>query len=282
MTLKQRRCWYNRIGLVGGLGLLVSVPLLAQGTKTVPLLFVSKGSDTGLLLGASQGGTWISWEKTQPLLKGGEKFQFYSPMSRAGLVTGKKPELAPASGAAYLIGLSGHKQTQSTLIGLKDATWNPLPRVPKALSPQSATYLALVTDFLKTKGITGTKPVIAQLWQVDLEGDGVAEILLNVQSPDYDKVIALDRPLKPNDFSLVLLRRVVGGKPQMSTLMGDIHKKAETDTPNRYTLSHVLDLNGDGKLEVVVEWGYYEGGGANVIQFVNGLPKPALEASDGA
>jgi hypothetical protein len=283
VNLNLRRCCFGGIGLMSSALLACFAPLAAQTkTKTVPILFVWKGNDTGLLLGASQGGTWLTWQKTYRLLKGGEGFQFYGPLSKAGQATGKKPELAPASGSAYLVSLSNLKAAQTTLIGLKDATWNPQPRVPTAFSPQSATYKAAVTEFLKTKGLRRSKPVIAALWQIDLEGDGVAEVLIEAHSPNFDKVVSMDGPLKAGDFSVILLRRVVSGKPQMTMLLGEIYKKAEAATPNRFALSHVLDLNGDGKMEIVVEWNYYEGGGANVIQMVNGRPKPALEASDGA
>jgi hypothetical protein len=283
LNLNFRRCCFYGIGALGSVLLACFSPLPAQnGRKPVPILFVWKGGDTGLLLGASQGGTWLSWKKTYRLLKGGENYQFYASRSTAGQTTGKKPELAPASGDAYLIALPNLIKANTPLIGLKGATWNPQPRVPTEFNAQSATYLTAVEAFLKKKGLKNPKMTIAALWQVDLEGDGVEEVLIDVLSPGFDKAVAQDRPLKAGDFSMVLLRRVVNGKPQMQTLQGEMYKKATGGTPNRYSLSHVLDLNGDGTMEIIVEWGYYEGGGADVFQQVNGQFKRVLAASDGA
>lgn len=272
-----------QIGLLSIALLTLASPLLAQTpTKSVPLLFVWKGGNTGLVLGASRGGTYHSWKKTHAQIKGGETYQFYSATGKTGQAKGKKPELAPASGAAYIVELSGLPEAKKTLVGLNGATWNPQPRKPKALSPKAAVYLSAVTDFLKSKGVSRAKPEIAAIWQVDLEGDGVQEVLIEANSPGYDISGDTGPNLKSGDFSLVLLRKVVDGKPRMSTLMGVIHKKPASDAPNRYALSNVLDLNGDGILEIVVEWNYYEGGGANVFQIKNGKISQALEASDGA
>ena len=106
--------------------------------------------------------------------------------------------------------------------------------------------------------------------------------MIEANSPGYDVSADTGPNIKAGDFSLVMLRKVIAGKPRMSTLMGVIHTAPSSGAPNRYGLSNVLDLNGDGSLEIVVEWNYYEGGGANVFQIKNGKISLALEASDGA
>ena len=57
----------------------------------------------------------------------------------------------------------------------------------------------------------------------------------------------------------MILRRVVSGKVQTQLVAGEIHaKRAIANAPNLYDIAAVLDLNGDGKLEVVVHSFYYE------------------------
>jgi hypothetical protein len=65
----------------------------------------------------------------------------------------------------------------------------------------------------------------------------------------------------------VLLRRVVAGKVETQLVEGEFHPKAykandddsSFDAPNAYEVIAVLDLDGDGKMEIVVSSRYYEG-----------------------
>jgi hypothetical protein len=66
-------------------------------------------------------------------------------------------------------------------------------------------------------------------------------------------------------YSMVLLRRVVAGKVETQLVQGEFYPKAYVSTdgsfnaPNAYKLIAVLDLDGDGKMEVVASSNYYEG-----------------------
>jgi hypothetical protein len=68
---------------------------------------------------------------------------------------------------------------------------------------------------------------------------------------------------------MVLLRHVVAEKVETQLIEGEFHPKAypgkgtdddaSFDAPNAYKVIAILDLDGDGKMEVVVGWNYYEG-----------------------
>ena len=75
---------------------------------------------------------------------------------------------------------------------------------------------------------------------------------------------------------MVLLRRVIGGKVETHLVEGEFHPKAypgkgtdddvSFDAPNVYELSAILDLDGDGKMEIVVGSEYYEGAATTIYR----------------
>jgi len=70
-------------------------------------------------------------------------------------------------------------------------------------------------------------------------------------------------------YSMVLLRRVVAGKAETQLVAGEFHPKAyqakgsgddaSFDAPNAYKVIGAFDLDGDGKMEIVIGSNYYEG-----------------------
>ena len=72
---------------------------------------------------------------------------------------------------------------------------------------------------------------------------------------------------RPGSYSIVILRRVVDGNVQTKLVAGEVYAKPdESVAPNVYNLAAVLDLNGDGKLEVIVHSFYYEGGQTTIYR----------------
>jgi hypothetical protein len=135
----------------------------------------------------------------------------------------------------------------------------------------------VVRDFLKAHGIADPKVRITRILRIDLEGDGEEEVLISATNyfsedkSDYSPAAPFpEAPIhapQRGSYSIVILRRVVDGNVQTKLVAGEVYAKPdESVAPNVYDLAAVLDLNGDGKLEVIVHSFYYEGGQTTIYR----------------
>jgi hypothetical protein len=146
------------------------------------------------------------------------------------------------------------------------ASWNALPRKARSADVTQQVYVDAVRDFLKGRGIKDPKVKIKKILRVDLDGDGEDEVLLNATNY-FTKDDSVPTCAPPGSYSVVVLRRVVAGKVQTQVVAGEVHADAKHfNAPNYYDVTAVLDLDGDGKLEVVVHSGYYEGGSTTIYR----------------
>ncbi len=146
--------------------------------------------------------------------------------------------------------------------GIAEETRNP--------DATQSVYVEAVGDFLKAGEIADPKVRITRILRVDLEGDGEEEVLIsatNYFSEDKSDHSAAPFPEAPiesprrGSYFVVILRRIVAGKVQTQLVAGEVYPKPdEPVAPNVHQVTAVLDLNGDGKLEVIVDSAYYEGG----------------------
>jgi len=171
------------------------------------------------------------------------------------------------------------------------ATWNALPRTPVIADATQSFYVEAVRDFLKARGIADPKVRITRILRVDLDGDGEEEVLnsaTNYFSEDKSDHSAAPFPEAPiesprrGSYSVVILRRVVAGKVQTQLVAGEVYLKPdESVAPNVYQVIVVLDLNGDGKLEVIVHSFYYEGSQTTIYRCELDKIKAVLSAECG-
>ena len=122
-------------------------------------------------------------------------------------------------------------------------------------SPYYATYQGVVRDFLKAKGLTVAQPRIEKMVRTDLNGDGEEEVLILANSLPKGNDDNLT-----NYYSLALLRYVKeGGAVGVLPIIADVKRRVLENEVYRVELSGLVDLNGDGKTEIILRGAPYEG-----------------------
>jgi hypothetical protein len=265
--------------------LLVTLPLVgvAAGAKQARYrVAVVVDADLGLVLGGSAGGKWMNDAQASAYLRGGESYRVYSLTKRLGTATGTKPRYVDETPyvQAHVVHLTPEPRADAIAIL---GGWNALPRVPKSERTDQRVYQDIVRSVLNRKGISDPVVRITQVLRVDLEEDGVDEVLLSATSRPRERLF---NQTEKGDYSLVLLRKVISGEPTTVVLDGGYQRTAPPeDQPPLiavYRIKAVLDANGDGTQEVFVAWECYEGEGTGVYAVKKGRAVKILEQGVGA
>jgi len=158
------------------------------------------------------------------------------------------------------------------------APWDLVPHFVQS-ETDDGTYSDFARPLLAARGIDVAHPVIKQIVRVDLEGDGVNEVVVVAEDIEDSGLFA-----REGDYSLAFLRKVVEGEVQ-TAILGDsvVSEVEEGVTPFvlSFQVPAVADLSGDGKMEIVVTSRYYEGLGFGVWEYVNDDLGPVLQIESG-
>jgi hypothetical protein len=235
---------------------------------------------TGYLFGGSADGKWIKAEKAAKSMKGRTAFRVFGLTQEVGKATAGKPKPEGAEACADMLKVSLSPEPKEGVIALS-APWNALPRKPQIADPTQQVYVDAVREFLESRRMSDPKVKITQILRVDLDGDGEEEVLINATNYfTEDGDVPMDTAA-PGSYSIVLLRRVVAGKVQTELIAGDLYVKDESSPSNLYEIPGVLDLNGDGKLEIIVHSHYYEGSATTIYDCSGGKCKDVLSVMCG-
>ena len=237
----------------------------AAQSSVVPIAEFKNGG----LLGGVQNGKWITSTKFSAKMPVEKEFVLVSwkGVEEGAVSLGTKGEIEDVCPDFVRMKFE-LEQDHGVAIG-SEAKWNPVPRALQVIDPRGATYRTVVANFLKRKGIARPVVSIKEAFRVDLEGDGVDEVIL---SATYYKG-GLASNAHPGDYSFVIVRKAVGKVVTDHLLRGDfITKRVEFGAPSEHHISAIADLNGDGKMEIVLNGMYYEGDFAGAYEIKNGRP----------
>ena len=231
------------------------------------------------LLGSFNGRVWSDALKSMPLVKKGDTFRLYSLTGPVG--TGVVSEIVPPEYPCddiVGVNISPLPAGEDDIIGV-NGTWNAQQRLPKIQSTDQQEYRAVVSNYLKGVGISNPKMTIFQLLRVDLDGDGAEEVLISANSSENP---LSSHFLSRGDYSVVLLRRVAQGKAQTIPIVSEVELKNHKDPiqtgqwHHKETVAAILDLDGDGVMEVITTFQSIFDGGKNVYEVKGRKPRQVL------
>jgi len=236
-------------------------PVLSQPGAIIAR--VEGGPDSFLLVGGSQNGSWINAADIAGGIQGGSNYLLYTPFEIQDWVIGQELSFARTCNQHFIT--IDPPFTSQSAVGVS-GDWDVQPRTPVELSVELEVYLQAITAWQIEQAPSMPIPLINKIWKVDLEGDGTDEVFINgtrFAEPTGHNV-------GPRDYSVVLMRTVIGSEVATVELVGDYYsEEAMNEFPLTYNLEFIGDLDGDGTMEVVVGVSRWEGTGVMVFD-VNG------------
>jgi hypothetical protein len=236
--------------------------------------------EEGCLLGGKMNDRWLKPKKMAELLQGGETYRLYTMNRFIGTATGSKPEKSgkPGGSPEYVVKMAPLPVPQKEIMAI-GGQWNAQPRVPRPASPDQEIYKEAVADFLKKKGLKNPQIKITQVVRIDLDGDGVEEVLITADTYG-DQLYRHSQ--KRGSYSLLLLRKVINGKVETLVIEEDYFPSTRKyGVPHRYWVGAVLDVDGDGLMEIILHAMDYEGGWTSVYRVEGNKVEEVLAAGWG-
>ena len=255
------------------------------GRAATPVFGAAMDFGTGCLLGGAQDKKYLSHDEAVARIKGGEAYKIYSLRGRLGTATGGLPESIGIPCEDTMAITTRPSYAERDVIGL-GGTWPGMPRVPVALSPNNLTYKAAVSDLLKARGLSVSEVIIDQIYRIDLEGDGVNEVVISASRfSDEVEPQALEGPspdAAAGDYSILFVRKVVHNRVQTIVLAENVYPEAqEFVAPSQYEIRGIVDINGDGRMEILMYGRYYEGHWTSVFEIKGTQYKEVLSCGCG-
>jgi len=248
-----------------------STTTTTQSTTTTETLLDGTWADGPLVttgfgaLGWWDGSAWLDAAVEGELpVEGGEDYQV-TVLDEVSRTTG-----GPQTTVCDPLDLIGVELEDPQLLGDYPGAYGVAISAPWILQPHlfeamtdDGTYSGFASELLAVRGVEVAEPTIKQLLRTDLEGDGVNEVLIVAEQVSQGLL------LEPGDYSIAFMRKVVDGNVQ--TVI--IEETLVFDEGGRFGGAHgfggAADLNGDGRMELIVNSAYFEGFEVAVWEYLN-------------
>ena len=131
-----------------------------------------------------------------------------------------------------------------------------------------------MSQILADNGLFGETVKISEIIKLDIEGDGVDEVLIIASNANSSDMVN-------GQYSIVVMRKIMEGNVESIFLIKDIRTNLPTELNTRtiyeYELCDVVDLNYDGDCELLIKSEYYEGHCYHVYEIEDNEYKIVLE-----
>jgi Putative peptidoglycan binding domain len=236
------------------------------------------------LLGGWQGGAWIDGATTAAWLGGGETYRRYDLSGFHGTAVGNRPK-PPTFHFCPIYQVDLDPPAAPPFEGARFAVagnWNAQPRPIQALSTDLPIYRQAVAALLRSQGIQQPDVRLTKVVQTDLEDDGMDEVLITATRYARDANNQPRTQAEAGDYSLMVLHKIVHNAIEIIPIATEFYPQATPlMAPNEHTLSGILDLNGDGTMEIVANSQYYEGSSTAVYEVIGTQVHQVLEVGCG-
>ncbi len=149
-------------------------------------------------------------------------------------------------------------------VAVLEERWPLKPRPVAVTSVSPDTYRALGEAAFAGESVDATKGDIEQLVVTDLDGDGDDEALAS-----FEFIQPSAGPGAAGDLAALLVIDVTTRAAE-TVLLSAVDQEADSPAEffiERYRVLDIADLNGDGRMEVLVHAWYYEGAGVLVYTY---------------
>ncbi|WP_105619878.1 hypothetical protein [Vallitalea okinawensis] len=223
----------------------------------------------GILLGGYSEGSWYEASEIYQEIQGGNKYKIYGLNGYIGEGVGKKPILQKdeAWEPVKIYIKCKEELTNDDYIAL-NSNYNAMPRIPIMQSNESKTYKEIVKEILMNNGMDESIPInIIQNIKIDLEGDGVDEVIVMAENVSSSAGYQLN-----NTYSILFVRKIIDNEVKTMFIAKDIVATDEDYVESiamTYEIKSIVDVDADGIMELLVKFTYYEGYGYRLYKFEN-------------
>lgn len=257
-------------------------PALAQ----TPKISIFGVNISGVLLngGWNPHNGWISDSGVQTSVFPGAAFDVYSGEGkRLSRIIVERP--TPPDGVAGWIAetRSESASVNDICVALSGVT-QPFPRPTRAQKLNNPVYQKAIAAYLTGRGAKVKSAKLNQLWRVDLNGDGIEEVLFTAREQSPARSSQGRERLDSRDYAVAGIRFVDKASGRVKIVALDIQVSSTfktNDWNQKYTLLGCPDLNGDGKQEIMLSSNYGEGSLFSTWTFNGRTLKKVVESGYG-